>query len=584
MGSYLRRLVRRPLALIGLFCVALMATLMTALPVQALPSLPLVSPVLMQFSGGSGSASSYSLGWVELDGEQVFQVAAPASSLSQRQQHVKGNLEAILQNYLQLETPVANVSVAQAEGYDVPSVYINGQYLMTVTKEDALLQGTTPAGFVEELKQAVPEALSQAHQQRQPDNVRQQAIWSAGVIGVALLIVLALEYWKDPIFRGFLRLFNHHPNTDAMAPEQRHHLHDIQVRLWPLLQGAILVGAIVWVIGHFPETRGLQADILTTAKVPLILIIVVVVAYVGIRLSYATIDKFVASLTREEDSERAYSRRTNLRITTLSSVIKNIANFVWLGFGLIVALSITGINLGLLLASVGIIGLALSLAAQNLVSGAIKGFFIVLEDQYAIGDIVKIDENAGLVEKMNLRITQLRDTAGRLITIPTSDIDRVANFSLHWSRADLKIPVHYNADINQMLNIARQVGDELDNDPDWGYLILEEPQILGVDDFGDSAVILRIWIKTQPMKQWDIAREYRRRFKLAVEAAGTEIPFPQRDVWLHPADEFSISLNREFQSNSDTDGSTEGNGHHSAETDRQPRTVPDEEGGEGDGK
>jgi small conductance mechanosensitive channel len=237
--------------------------------------------------------------------------------------------------------------------------------------------------------------------------------------------------------------------------------------------------------------------------------------------------------------------------------------------------------------------LALSLAAQNLVKGAIRGFFIVLEDQFAIGDIVKIGDDAGLVEKLNLRITQLRDTAGRLITIPTSDITRVANYSLHWARADLKIPVHYNADINRMLKVTRQVAEDLHGDSEWNNLILEEPQILGVDDFGDSAVIIRVWIKTEPMKQWDISREFRRRFKETLQDSDTEIPFPQRDVWLHPSDEFKVTLQGSLEERRRTpdhdghNGHGNGNGHSepAAKTDRQPRSVPDADGdsGEADG-
>ncbi|MEO1593334.1 MAG: mechanosensitive ion channel family protein, partial [Cyanobacteria bacterium J06632_22] len=197
---------------------------------------------------------------------------------------------------------------------------------------------------------------------------------------------------------------------------------------------------------------------------------------------------------------------------------------------------------GVLLASFGIVGLALSLATQNLIRGVVTGFFILLEDQYAIGDVVKTGDDAGLVENMNLRITQLRDAEGRLITIPTSEITRVANYSLHWSRCDLRLPVNYSADIDEMIQLAGKVGDGLCHDPDWRGLILEAPEILGVDDFGDSAVMLRVWIKTQPMKQWEVSREFRRRFKQAMAAMDTSIPFPQRQVWLTVPNGLEVSL------------------------------------------
>ncbi|MGB5972564.1 MAG: mechanosensitive ion channel family protein, partial [Nodosilinea sp.] len=215
--------------------------------------------------------------------------------------------------------------------------------------------------------------------------------------------------------------------------------------------------------------------------------------------------------------------------------------------------------------------------------GAVQGFFIVLEDQFAVGDVVKIGDDAGLVEKLNLRIIQLRDAGGRLITIPTSNIDRVANYSLHWSRSDLKIPVHYNADVNHMLEVVRQVGDELQADAEWGELILEEPQILGVDDFADSALIIRVWIKTKPMKQWDVSREYRRRFKQALQDTDMQIPFPQRDVWVHPSAEFQIALKGESKQASDNH-SKNGNGQQLAKIDAQPRNVPDDGDSEDEGE
>jgi small conductance mechanosensitive channel len=374
-----------------------------------------------------------------------------------------------------------------------------------------------------------------------------------------------------------MRLLSGDSSINSLDEEQRHHLRDAQMRLLPLLQGAILVGVSIWIAGLFPQTRSLQNTLVPALKIPLVIAIIVAIAYVGIRLSYATINRFVTGLTARTSYNDPDLRRLRLRTSTISSVIKNIATFVWIGVGIFVALTVAGVDFGLLLASFGLLGLALSLAAQNLIKGATKGFFIILEDQYAIGDIVKIDDDAGLVETMNLRITQLRDAAGRLISIPMSDVTRVANFSLHWSRADLKIPVHYNADIDRMLDLTRQVGQDLQNDPDWQELILEEPQILGVDDFGDSSVTIRVWIKTQPMKQWDVSREYRRRFKRAMRDTDTTIPFPQREVWLHPSDSLKIDMEGQIEGDRSSQNREDRSPPHreNAKTDRQPRNVPD---------
>jgi small-conductance mechanosensitive channel len=573
---WLRRQRWRSLPFVG----ALLVILVGAFPADAVP-------VLAQFSGtGGGSSNAYTLGWVELDGVDVFQVAAPSSAIHQRRQQIHQNLQEIADEYLALESPVANLTTVEAEEGQ-PQVYVNGQYLMTVTDRDAELQGLTQTALVQNLRKAIPQTLERAYQHRQPDYRQQQylRIGLAAVLVIATIIVLNIL--SDRLVRSAVRHLGASLNQEEITDDQRHQLQDLRDRMMPLVYGLLLSATIIWAIGLFPESRVLQQELLSTLKVPIIVGIVVVIAYIGIRLTYTVVDKVAQELTDENGFSSHYSRRARLRISTLSSVIKNITNFVWIGIGFLIALSITGLDLGLLLASVGIIGLALSLAAQNLIQGAIKGFFIVLEDQFAIGDVVKIGEDAGLVEKLNLRITQLRDTDGRLITIPTSDINRVANYSLHWSRADLKIPVHYNADINHMLDITRQVGAEMQQDPEWGHLILEDPKILGIDDFGDSAVIIRVWIKTEPMKQWDVSREYRRRFKEAVESAGTEIPFPQRDVWLHPSEALQATL-RGIQSNGSSNGqslssSAAGRSPAAAKTDAQPPLTTADDDGDGDG-
>ncbi len=237
---------------------------------------------------------------------------------------------------------------------------------------------------------------------------------------IAIALVWALDRWRDVPIRWGMRLLSGDSSINSLDEEQRHHLRDAQMRLLPLLQGAILVGVLIWIAGLFPQTRSLQNTLVPALKIPLVIAIIVAIAYVGIRLSYATINRFVTGLTARTSYNDPDLRRLRLRTSTISSVIKNIATFVWIGVGIFVALTVAGVDFGLLLASFGLLGLALSLAAQNLIKGATKGFFIILEDQYAIGDVVKIDGDAGLVETMNLRITQLRDTAGRLISISFS--------------------------------------------------------------------------------------------------------------------------------------------------------------------
>ena len=528
----LRRLKR--LLLTGLFAITLVFVVLGQPSVARLPG---TVPTLAQFSlGSSGSSSSgqeHVSGWIELDGRQVFQISAPKSSIKQRQARIETNLQRIRDDYLQ--APSTRVEVRQISSDGLPSLYVDGSYLMTVTEKDGEVQGTSPWAIAEDLQSRIPEELEQARQERQPEVMRHRSMVAGAIMVVALAIAWLLARWSDRVLRWVMRGVTDGSPHDHFQEQQWHHLQDLQMRLLPLVQAGILIGALFWVAGLFPQTRELQQELPVWTKLPLMLAILIVVAYIGIRISYALTDRFVGQFTGNELYDDV-PRRVRLRVSTITSVVKNVATLVWIILGLIAALALTGIDIGVLLASISVIGLAISLAAKGVIKGAINGFFIILEDQFAIGDVVKIGEYGGQVENMNLRITQMRDAGGRLVSIPMAEITEVANYSLRWSRADLKLPVSYKANIDELLDLLRDVGQEMMQAEEWRSLILEEPSVLGVDDFGDSSVIIRVWIKTKPMKQWDVEREFRRRFKLAMQGLDdTSIPFPQRDIWLHPA-------------------------------------------------
>ncbi len=227
------------------------------------------------------------------------------------------------------------------------------------------------------------------------------------------------------------------------------------------------------------------------------------------------------------------SRRMELRVSTFSGVTKSIITGIWLVVGILLSLLSLGIDIVPLLAGAGLIGVAVSLASQSLIKDAINGFLIIFEDQYALGDVIAVGDVGGLVENLNLRITQLRDAEGRLITIPNSEIKVVANLSSRWSRADLTIPVAYENNIDDAMELIKQVGSQMNQDPLWKRQILEMPQVLGIDNFGDRGLMIRVWIKTLPLKQWEVGREFRRRLKIAFDQAGFSIPVPQQGIWLN---------------------------------------------------
>ncbi|MFH1873932.1 MAG: mechanosensitive ion channel family protein [Pseudomonadota bacterium] len=222
--------------------------------------------------------------------------------------------------------------------------------------------------------------------------------------------------------------------------------------------------------------------------------------------------------------------RGQQRINTLNHIFRY-AFTVFIG--LIAALMLLenfGIDFKAILATVGVASLAIGFGAQSLVKDIVSGVFILIEDQFAVGDVAIINGEGGFVERMTLRITQLRNTEGTLITIPNGTIEMVKNLTSEWSRVDYKIGVAYSTDLDHALEVLMDEATKLK--ADMPEEINDEPERLGVDDFGDSAITLRIFIKTKPLKQWVVKRELNRRVHKRFEKEGIEIPFPQRTVWI----------------------------------------------------
>jgi len=214
------------------------------------------------------------------------------------------------------------------------------------------------------------------------------------------------------------------------------------------------------------------------------------------------------------------------RSTTLTHILHSTVRALIAFAGVMMALSEVGINITPILASAGIAGLAVGFGAQSLVKDVVSGFFILLEDQYGVGDIVEIGTKVGTVEKMNLRITQLRTLDGSLITIPNGSVSQVSNMSKEWARALVDVNVTYGTDVDHALALMIDEGVKLREERP--HLLIEAPEALGVQNFAESAMTLRVMVKTAPLEQWAIAREWRRRIKAAFEREGIEIAVPHR--------------------------------------------------------
>jgi small-conductance mechanosensitive channel len=255
---------------------------------------------------------------------------------------------------------------------------------------------------------------------------------------------------------------------------------------------------------------------------------VLVIAFVLHRVAGSFIERTVRRLIVSSQfvSKDAEKKREDTFIRILSG---SAAVLIWIFAGLMV-LDEAGVAIGPLLAAAGIAGVAVGFGGQYLIRDLIAGIFMILENQYRIGDVVCFDDTCGLVEDISLRMTTLRDLDGVVHHVPHGEIKRVSNLSKQFARVNLNIGVSYGADLERVIAVVNEVGAGLAQDPAWRDSILKPPQFLRVDDFADSAVIIKILGETQPLKQWDVAGELRKRIKIAFDKAGIEIPFPQRVV------------------------------------------------------
>ena len=259
------------------------------------------------------------------------------------------------------------------------------------------------------------------------------------------------------------------------------------------------------------------------------IIIVIVAIYVGLRI----FERMIGPVIRTAVSAQLEGQpqvEVDKRADTLSHVIYRTVWFVAILVGLLTILPELGINISALLAGAGLIGLAVGFGAQSLVKDVISGLFILVENQYSKGDVVNIAGIGGLVDDVNLRRTLLRDLDGAVHTVPNGEISVASNLTRSWSRVNLILSVSYGDDLDHVFEVINRVGKELAEDPEWAKDIIEAPKALGVENFGDSGIDIRILGDTQPIRQWDVMRQLRLRLKKAFDAEGIEIPFPHRTL------------------------------------------------------
>ena len=314
-------------------------------------------------------------------------------------------------------------------------------------------------------------------------------------------------------------------------------------------------GALNFACGWFLRlTNNDLVAALAGTVVPALLKILLIlgIAYVLFRISKRLIKRFTRQMAGEgvqrlgrlrdraplSDTSPMDLSRAAMRTETVGGVLGSIATFVIWGFAAVIILGSLGVELGPLVAGAGIAGVALGFGAQSVVRDFLAGLFVIMEDQYGIGDVVEFRSSvapgsvSGTVEAISLRATRIRDIEGTVWHVPNGEVRTAGNKSQQWARSLIDVSVAYGTDVDYASSVIKRTCDELWNDEEFGVYILEEPELWGVERFDADGVAIRLVIKVQPAKQWVVNRELRRRIKMAFDAEGIEIPFPQRTVWL----------------------------------------------------
>lgn len=265
------------------------------------------------------------------------------------------------------------------------------------------------------------------------------------------------------------------------------------------------------------------------------IVLIAVIAYVLKRIIHGVIVRAVRIAVRSEDyqSKEAEEKRENTLISlftvTLQTLIVLIAGMM--------ILEELGVQIGPMLAAAGIVGLAFGFGGQYLIRDIITGLFVIMENQYRIGDVVNINGIGGSVENITLRKTTLRDLNGTVHHIPHGEIKTVSNLTKDFSRVNMNLGISYNSNLEHVIAVVNKIGNQMADDPQFKDSILKPIQFVRVDDFADSAIIIKMVGETKVLKQWEVAGEFRKRLKITFDKEGIEIPFPQRVVHIAQDDD-----------------------------------------------
>lgn len=258
----------------------------------------------------------------------------------------------------------------------------------------------------------------------------------------------------------------------------------------------------------------------------LAIVVIIVLAIVAHRVARIFIDRLIRKIVRPGRFSTPQAEKA--REDTLIRISYGTLHTILWVVTILMVLSEVGVNIGPLLAAAGVAGLAIGFGGQYLIRDVVAGLFIILENQYRVGDVVCLDDTCGLVEDISIRMATLRDLDGAVHHVPHGTTNKVSNLSKEFARVNMDIGVSYDSNMETVIKTVNKVGEKMADDPQWKEDIIKPIAFERVDEFADSAIVIKVLGDTKPLRQWAVAGEFRKRIKIAFDKAGIEIPFPQR--------------------------------------------------------
>jgi len=350
------------------------------------------------------------------------------------------------------------------------------------------------------------------------------SVWILIASAILLTVLLFARQW-----------FQEHIQKAAQTLPRRLHL-SATAAFWAT--GGILLLVIALAVTAITLSRQGAHALITTQTIQMWLlehgiaiVIIIVISYLVYQLLKLVLPGIVEGSVKIRGKGRRAREEMAKRSHTLANLLTGVSGVVITSVALFMVLSEVGVNIAPLLAGAGIAGIAIGFGAQYLIRDLITGMFILLEDQYNKGDVVKVAGIWGLVEDVNLRRTVMRDLDGAVHSIPNGEITTASNYTKDWSRVNINIPVAYGEDLDHVIEVLNRVGNELAQDEYFGPKIRSAPQVLRVDNFGDSSIDIKMLGETKPLMQWEVTGELRKRVKKTFDEEGIEIPWPHMKLY-----------------------------------------------------